>query len=74
MSDQYLKELDNKLSPISSMPMNTSIYTANADKSLSWRVASLDEHNEAVLTMLASEDILKREWDTPEEDEQWADL
>ena len=25
-------------------------------------------------TMLASEDVLRREWDTPEEDEAWADL
>lgn len=25
-------------------------------------------------TMLASEEVLRRDWDTPEEDEAWADL
>lgn len=25
-------------------------------------------------TMLASEDVLSRDWDKPEEDEAWADL
>ena len=25
-------------------------------------------------TMLASEDVLRRDWDQPEEDEAWADL
>jgi hypothetical protein len=30
--------------------------------------------SEAFLLMLASEDTLKREWDTPEEDEAWQDL
>jgi|ERR1044072_867890 hypothetical protein len=28
----------------------------------------------ALLTMLASEAVLRREWDTPEEDEAWANL
>ncbi|MEW5986606.1 MAG: hypothetical protein AB1791_08240 [Chloroflexota bacterium] len=30
--------------------------------------------SEAFLTMLASESVLARDWDTPEEDETWADL
>jgi DNA-binding Xre family transcriptional regulator len=30
--------------------------------------------NEADFTMLASEEVLAREWNTPEEDEAWADL
>ena len=30
--------------------------------------------NETLLTMIASERVLAREWDTPEEDEAWADL
>lgn len=29
---------------------------------------------EVYQTMLASEEILRREWDTPEEDAAWADL
>jgi hypothetical protein len=29
---------------------------------------------DAVQTMLASEAVLRQEWDTPEEDEAWADL
>lgn len=29
---------------------------------------------EALVAMLASETVLAREWDTPEEDEAWADL
>lgn len=29
---------------------------------------------ETYQTMLASEDVLRRDWDTPEEDVAWADL
>ena len=29
---------------------------------------------EALQCMLASEDVLRRDWDMPEEDEAWADL
>jgi hypothetical protein len=29
---------------------------------------------EAMETMIASETVLKRDWDTPEEDAAWADL
>jgi len=32
------------------------------------------QHSEAYLTMLASEAVLSREWDRPEEDEAWASL
>jgi hypothetical protein len=32
------------------------------------------ESSEAFQTMLASEGVLSRDWDTPEEDEAWADL
>lgn len=32
------------------------------------------EHSEAFQTMLASEAVLRRDWDRPEEDEAWADL
>jgi len=31
-------------------------------------------HSEAYLTMLASESLLSRDWDQPEEDEAWMDL
>lgn len=30
--------------------------------------------SEAFQTMLASEEVLRRDWDRPEEDEAWADL
>lgn len=30
--------------------------------------------NEALATMIASEQVLAREWDSPEEDEAWTDL
>lgn len=30
--------------------------------------------SEALATMIASEQVLAREWDSPEEDEAWADL
>jgi hypothetical protein len=30
--------------------------------------------SESFQTMLASEDVLRRDWDLPEEDEAWADL
>jgi TorA maturation chaperone TorD len=30
--------------------------------------------SEALQTMLASEAVLRRDWDRPEEDEAWADL
>jgi hypothetical protein len=32
------------------------------------------ERSEAFQTMLASEAVLRRDWDRPEEDEAWADL
>jgi hypothetical protein len=31
-------------------------------------------YSESYLNMLASEDVLKRDWDNPIEDEVWADL
>ena len=38
------------------------------------RLALKDRPSEAYQTMVASEQILIREWDTPEEDAAWADL
>jgi prevent-host-death family protein len=38
------------------------------------RQAQRQLQEEALATMLASERILAREWDTPEEDEAWQDL
>ncbi len=32
------------------------------------------DSSEAFQAMLASEDVLARDWNTPEEDEAWADL
>lgn len=33
-----------------------------------------EQFSEAFQTMLASEAVLRRDWDRPEEDEAWADL
>jgi hypothetical protein len=33
-----------------------------------------DPEANALMTMLASEDVLRRDWDDPEEDALWADL
>lgn len=41
---------------------------------LQWKGKSEKQLSEAYLMMLASEDRLRRLWDTPEEDEAWADL
>lgn len=38
------------------------------------RLVLKDKPSEAFQTMLASEQVLNREWNTPEEDEAWADL
>jgi prevent-host-death family protein len=38
------------------------------------RRATRQSRDEALATMIASERVLAREWDTPEEDEAWADL
>lgn len=35
---------------------------------------NIEEEDTALLTMLASEDVLREEWDLPEEDEAWANL
>ncbi len=34
----------------------------------------IESERESYHTMLASENVLKRDWDTPEEDEAWAHL
>lgn len=50
--------------------------TASAHhRSLRLRASVEDEEvDEAYATMLASEAVLRREWDTPEEDMAWANL
>lgn len=45
-------------------------YVALQDELLRLRA----EQSEAYQTMLASESTLAKEWDSPEEDEAWADL
>jgi prevent-host-death family protein len=45
-------------------------YAALQDELLRLRAQKLEVYQ----TMLASEQVLRREWDTPEEDEAWADL
>ena len=45
-------------------------YLADRQSDLRWVL----EHAEGYQTMLASEDILRLDWDTPEEDEAWANL
>jgi len=36
--------------------------------------AQAADDDDSLVMMLASEDVLRDEWDTPEEDEAWADL
>jgi hypothetical protein len=36
--------------------------------------AQAADDDDTLMMMLASEDVLRDEWDTPEEDEAWADL
>jgi len=38
------------------------------------RLVLKDKPSEAYQTMLASEQVLNRKWNTPEKDEAWADL
>ena len=38
------------------------------------KVKSRSELSEAFQTMLATEEVLRRDWDSPEEDEAWSDL
>ena len=38
------------------------------------RLAKPENTSEAISTMLASEAVLHRDWDRPEEDAAWADL
>jgi len=38
------------------------------------REEAQERFSEAFQTMLASEAVLRRDWDRPEEDEAWADL
>ena len=38
------------------------------------RLAERGERAESLNTMLASEAVLRRDWDRPEEDAAWADL
>jgi prevent-host-death family protein len=44
------------------------------DKRRAERKARKRIEGEALATMIASERVLAREWDSPEEDEAWADL
>ena len=41
---------------------------------LSSKVKNRIEPSEALQTMLATEAVLRREWDSPEEDAAWSDL
>lgn len=41
----------------------------------SWLIDPLEiSQSDSILTMIASEEILARDWNTPEEDEAWANL
>jgi len=63
---------------------NTTIFASGQstalDLSLCWDFFSFPvkiqqpHFSEAYQTMLASEDVLRRDWDDPEEDALWADL
>ena len=52
-------------------------YLAIGDALKKWRAERRARHlaeDEPLATMLASERVLAREWNTPDEDEAWADL
>jgi hypothetical protein len=54
-------------------PYETGTISYSHDRtSVSIRV-EIDEES-SLATMIASESLLARDWDTPEEDEAWADL
>ncbi|HLA10763.1 MAG TPA: hypothetical protein VJ023_09230 [Pyrinomonadaceae bacterium] len=52
---------------------NFNLSELNSEVTLTFISQPLTEST-ARLAMFASEAILRREWDTPEEDEAWADL
>lgn len=51
-------------------------YVAVQEELRKWRATRLTRRleAEAVATMIASERVLAKEWDTPEEDDAWANL
>lgn len=44
------------------------------DEILDSKIRTDIKESDAILTMVASEEVLGRDWDTPEEDEAWAHL
>ena len=61
---------------IGTISPRTEILLAQSDKKQPvWEVKHYEElMNSAYATMLASEAVLSKDWDTPEEDAAWADL
>lgn len=64
-------------------PSTTQIYISPPEKYIILRFDYLNDidfilkriaGSESYQTMLLSEDILRKDWDTPEEDEAWANL
>jgi len=55
------------------LPINTYYIEYNPELD-SMRPVCEENLSESFLTMLASEDVLKKDWDNPIEDEAWADL
>lgn len=54
---------------------NEILLTQSVKKQPAWEVNHYEDlMDTAYATMLASEAVLSRDWDSPEEDEAWADL
>ncbi|MGA7722548.1 MAG: hypothetical protein WCA84_15360 [Ignavibacteriaceae bacterium] len=64
----FIREIKDLYLPVSAYYLE---YNPGLD---SMRPISEEDLSESFLTMLASEDVLKKEWDNPIEDEAWADL
>jgi len=72
-SAQFITDADgNKKAVVLDLPVWAEIITA-LEKLELLEGAGLPE-NEAYETMLLTEPVLRRDWDSPEEDAAWADL
>ena len=70
--------------PSASTRQRTLVFVGSQSKVISWSQllgigvrpigVPRARYSEAYQTMLASENVLRKDWDTPEEDDAWADL
>lgn len=70
--DERWAELDDLLAQLWGEAVETGTDAGFSGKLISLFKKHLEQSSMA--TMLASEDVLRRDWDTPEEDNAWAHL